>query len=238
LFFFLVFLVGLSSGATSNFAFLRMRELGASDKLLGACRLLSSMAGAPMFWFSGRIQHYIGAVDRVLVLTLLCYATRFSIYAFMTNHTLHGGLVADVIRGVSFAIFWSTATIYANRIAPPSLGVTMVRIRISYTFCIKSHSILAPFFLTLFVWVSQPILLNAIYSGLGNSIGAMATGSFQVKLGTRQTFLYAAAIDIFFAVFAAVLSVLRKDSNFRTSTPIPHVFDVVVVAASASKKEN
>jgi hypothetical protein len=149
LFFFLVFLVGLSSGATTNFAFIRMRELGASDKLLGACRLLSSLAGAPMFWFSGRIQHYMG-VDRVLVVTLVCYATRFYIYVYMQNP--HYGLVADVIRGISFAVFWSTATIYANRIAPPSLGVTMVRIykcRRVYV-CIKSHGILFPFVPTLF----------------------------------------------------------------------------------------
>jgi predicted MFS family arabinose efflux permease len=124
LFFFLVFLLGLSGAATANFAFIRMREVGASDKLLGACRLLSSIAGAPMFWFSGKIQKLLG-VDRILILTLLCYATRFSIYAFMSNPLY--GLVADAIRGISFAVFWSTATIYANRIAPPSLGVTMVR---------------------------------------------------------------------------------------------------------------
>jgi hypothetical protein len=72
-------------------------------------------------------------------------------------------------------------------------------------------------------------------------MGAMATGSFQAKLGTRQTFLYAAAMDVFFAVFAAVLSVLRKDSNFRTSstTPVvPLVDDASTSTTSSQKKEN
>jgi hypothetical protein len=53
LFFFLVFVVGTSSGVIENFAYVRMREVGGTGKEMGLSRLVSSMAGAPMFWYSG-----------------------------------------------------------------------------------------------------------------------------------------------------------------------------------------
>jgi PPP family 3-phenylpropionic acid transporter len=124
LFFFLVFVVGVSSGCIENFAYVRMREVGGSGKEMGLSRLVSSVAGAPMFWFSGPLTEMLGA-DRVLSLSLLSYAVRFFIYAFMRNP--YHGLPAEAMRGVTFAAFWSTSTIYAHRISPPGMSATMVR---------------------------------------------------------------------------------------------------------------
>jgi len=53
LFFSLVLVVGISSGVIENFAYVRMREVGGTGKEMGLSRLVSSMAGAPMFWYSG-----------------------------------------------------------------------------------------------------------------------------------------------------------------------------------------
>lgn len=52
-FFFLVLVVGISSGVIENFAYVRLREVGGTGKEMGLSRLVSSVAGAPMFWFSG-----------------------------------------------------------------------------------------------------------------------------------------------------------------------------------------
>lgn len=123
LFFFLVFVVGVSSGIIENFAYVRMREVGGTGKEMGLSRLVSSCAGAPMFWFSGPLTEKLGA-DRVLAFSLLSYVVRFFIYAFMTNP--YEGLPAEALRGVTFAAFWSTGTIYAHRISPPGMGATMV----------------------------------------------------------------------------------------------------------------
>lgn len=123
LFFFLVFVVGTSSGCIENFAYVRMREVGGTGKEMGLSRLVSSMAGAPMFWFSGPLTEKLGA-DRVLTLSLLSYVVRFFIYAFMRNP--YHGLPAEALRGVTFAAFWSTGTIYAHRISPPGMSATMV----------------------------------------------------------------------------------------------------------------
>jgi hypothetical protein len=126
LFFFLVFVVGVSSGVIENFAYVRIREVGGTGKDMGLSRFVSSLAGAPMFWFSGPLVEILGA-DRVIVLSLLSYVVRFLIYAFMQNPLQ--GLPAEALRGVTFAAYWSTATIYASRIAPPGMGATMVGAR-------------------------------------------------------------------------------------------------------------
>ena len=122
LFFFLVFVVGTSSGVIENFAYVRMREVGGTGKEMGLSRLVSSMAGAPMFWFSGPLTKALGA-DRVLILSLCSYVVRFIIYAAMRNP--YHGLPAEALRGVTFAAFWSTSTIYAHRVSPPGVHATM-----------------------------------------------------------------------------------------------------------------
>lgn len=125
LFFFLVFIVGTSSGVIENFAYVRMREVGGAGKEMGLSRLVSSASGAPMFWFSGPLTERLGA-DRVMTLALLSYVVRFYLYATMTNP--YHGLPAEALRGVTFAAFWSTGTIYAHRISPPGMSTTMVSV--------------------------------------------------------------------------------------------------------------
>jgi len=145
LFFFLVFVVGTSSGVIENFAYVRMREVGGTGKAMGLSRLVSSAAGAPMFWFSGPLLQKLGA-DRVLILSLLSYVIRFLIYACMRNP--YHGLPAEALRGITFAAFWSTGTIYAHRISPDGMSTTMV----SFLF-IKKNS-------NMFLNNKMPLFLN------------------------------------------------------------------------------
>jgi MFS family permease len=187
LFFFLVFVVGTSSGCIENFAYVRIREVGGSGKEMGLSRLISSAAGAPMFWFSGPLTQKLGA-DRVLVLSLLSYVARFLIYAFMKNP--YQGLPAEALRGITFGAFWSTGTIFAHRISPKGMGATML------------------------------MFLNAMYGGLGQSIGAIIGGKLQSKFGTVKTFVYAGIFDFVFACAAYTYLSLKKDSSFRNPQPM------------------
>jgi len=187
LFFFLVFVVGISSGIIENFAYVRLREVGGTGKEMGLSRLVSSLAGAPMFWFSGPLTKALGA-DRVIVLSLLSYVLRFLIYAYMRNP--YHGLPAEALRGVTFAAFWSTGTIYAHRVSPPGLQSTML------------------------------LLLNAMYGGLGQSVGAIIGGKLQHRFGTVKTFLYSAAVDFAFVCCVIVYLSIRKDSSFKDPKPI------------------
>jgi len=187
LFFALVLVVGISSGVIENFAYVRIREVGGTGREMGISRLVSSMSGAPMFWFSGKLTEWLGA-DRVIVLSLISYVARFLIYALM-KHPYHG-LPAEALRGVTFAAFWSTCTIYASSIAPQGMSATLL------------------------------MFLNAMYGGLGQSLGAIIGGKLQSKLGTVKTFLYAGLSDAFFIGIVIVYLTIRKNSNFKDPKPI------------------
>jgi len=187
LFFFLVFVVGATSGIIENFAYVRIREVGGSGKEMGICRLVSSISGAPMFWFSGPLTEKLGA-DRVLVLSLCSYILRFLNYALMRK-PFHA-LPAESLRGVAFAAFWSTGTVFAHKISPPGMSATML------------------------------LFMNAMYGGLGQSVGAIVGGKLQQKLGTVNTFLTAALADFVFVCFVTVYLSMRKDSNFRNPKQI------------------
>jgi MFS-type transporter involved in bile tolerance (Atg22 family) len=150
LFFFLVFVVGISSGCIENFAYVRIREVGGSGKEMGLSRLVSSAAGAPMFWFSGPLTERLGA-DRVLVLSLLSYVLRFFIYALMRNP--YHGLPAEALRGVAFAAFWSTCTVYAHRISPPGMSATMVSV-VCYLFIIHANTLIRSLRFELFLCIN------------------------------------------------------------------------------------
>jgi branched-subunit amino acid ABC-type transport system permease component len=64
------------------------------------------------------------------------------------------------------------------------------------------------------------MFLNAMYGGLGQSMGAIIGGKLQSKFGTVMTFVYAAAFDLFFVGLVLFYLSIRKDSSFRNPTPI------------------
>ena len=60
------------------------------------------------------------------------------------------------------------------------------------------------------------MFLNAMYGGLGQSLGAIIGGKLQSMFGTVQMFIYSGLFDLFFGGLVLVYLHLRKDaSNFR-----------------------
>ena len=59
------------------------------------------------------------------------------------------------------------------------------------------------------------MLLNAMYGGLGQSLGAIIGGKMQSKYGTVKTFIYAGIIDAVFVVMLIAYLSVRKDSSFK-----------------------
>ena len=180
-FFFLVFVIGTSSGCIENFAYVRVREVGGTGNNMGILRLVSSLAGAPMFWFSGPMTEALGN-DVVLVLSLLAYVARFLNYAWM-KHPYHA-LPAEALRGITFALFWSSGSMYAHKISPPGMKATML------------------------------LTMNAMYGGLGQSLGAIIGGKMQTNFGTAKTFIYSGIFDICFVGALVVYLLTRSDRAF------------------------
>ncbi|CAN0512406.1 unnamed protein product, partial [Ectocarpus sp. 8 AP-2014] len=119
----MVFAIGLSSGVIENFAYKRLRELGGTGSVLGVSRLVSSLSGIPMFFFSGAIVKHFSIVG-ILTASMMSFIARFVIYASIKNPW--AGLPAEALRGVTFAGFWAASTCHVGAIAPPGLSTTMV----------------------------------------------------------------------------------------------------------------
>ena len=134
-----------------------------------------------MFWFSGPLTEFLG-VDVVLVLSLLAYVCRFFNYAYI-QHPYHA-LPAEALRGITFALFWSSGSMYAHKISPPGMSATML------------------------------LTMNAMYGGLGQSLGAIVGGKLQTKLGTINTFIYSVIFDLCFVGSLVLYLLTRSDRAF------------------------
>ncbi|CAN0314146.1 unnamed protein product, partial [Ectocarpus sp. 12 AP-2014] len=75
-FFSMVFAIGLSSGVIENFAYKRLRELGGTGSVLGVSRLVSSLSGIPMFFFSGAIVKHFSIVG-ILTASMMSFIARW-----------------------------------------------------------------------------------------------------------------------------------------------------------------
>ena len=64
------------------------------------------------------------------------------------------------------------------------------------------------------------MFLNAMYGGLGQSLGALVGGKMQSKVGTVRTFLYFGFCDLCFVVLVIGYLRLRNESNFKNPQPI------------------
>ncbi|VEU37343.1 unnamed protein product [Pseudo-nitzschia multistriata] len=89
----------------------------------------------------------------------------------------HPGYVylIDLIRGATYGIFWSSSTIFASQIGPPSLRATIL------------------------------LLLNGIYNGIGRSTGGFLGGKFQGVFGIDNLYLWCSRINFTLAIALAIL---------------------------------
>jgi hypothetical protein len=64
------------------------------------------------------------------------------------------------------------------------------------------------------------MFLNAMYGGLGQSLGALVGGKLQSMFGTVKMFYYAGTFDLIFVIFLLIYLVRNQDSSFRNPKPI------------------
>jgi branched-subunit amino acid ABC-type transport system permease component len=64
------------------------------------------------------------------------------------------------------------------------------------------------------------MFLNAMYGGLGQSLGAIVGGKLQHMFGTVWTFIYSGLFDTVFVGLVIVYLRIRKDSSFKNPQQI------------------
>jgi hypothetical protein len=123
LFFATIYVMGATGGVSDTFTYVRFREANCSTEMMGTTRMVSSIAGAIMFWWSGSLSERLGR-ENVLVLSLICAGFRFFVLRAMTSP--YYGYLAETIRGGVFGLFWTSSVVCANGMAPSHLRSTML----------------------------------------------------------------------------------------------------------------
>jgi hypothetical protein len=120
----LVAFLGISSGVIENFCYAIIADVSSKGSVaLSVSRLLSCLAGGPVFWYSGRIIQALG-VPVVMLFSMVVYAVRFLWYSRITQGW--HAIPAEMMRGASFALFWAAATFHVYERTPPEQSNTMV----------------------------------------------------------------------------------------------------------------
>ena len=121
---FLAFLVmSASMAVTDTYLFLWMEQLGASRLCMGVALGFTCVSEVVVFKKEARIKKAISTEGSV-VLILFCYAARQWFYAalpFLNAATPLGTwivLPAQLLHGITFGLFWSVGTAFAQKIAP------------------------------------------------------------------------------------------------------------------------
>lgn len=120
-FFLVVFLCGIGYGVTENFLFLYLRELRASNALIGLGRAITCASEVPMFWYAPTLIRKLGSLG-VLALACACYIVRFLAYSQLEDPRFY--LAIEPLHGITYAVMWNASAAYAFQIAPAGLGTT------------------------------------------------------------------------------------------------------------------
>ena len=118
-----VFVQGTLMGPIWSYAFLYFKALGAPQGLLGLQLTVQCFLGeVPVMFFAGWIIKKLG-FKHSISLSVGGTVLRLGIYAFGTNPWLM--LPVETLHGLSFGLFYSAMTLYANRIAPKGTEATV-----------------------------------------------------------------------------------------------------------------
>jgi MFS transporter, PPP family, 3-phenylpropionic acid transporter len=116
LFFFgTVFVLSISHRMYEGFLALTLREMGASQQLVGTAWFTSAVSEIPILYLLGRYGHKLRDLP-LLAFASLMYATRYFLMAYIEDPVYVIGL--QLMHSVSFGIFFSTALRYMTHLIP------------------------------------------------------------------------------------------------------------------------
>jgi MFS family permease len=117
-----IFVIGNANGALYSLLFVFLKNLGASETLLGLTVFVMCFAEVILFFFSPQILEKLGHIG-CLYITLTAFSARFFWYSNLTNPWWV--FPAEVMHGITWAIMWTAAVSYAKLLAPSGVHATM-----------------------------------------------------------------------------------------------------------------
>ncbi|HUX51637.1 MAG TPA: major facilitator superfamily domain-containing protein 6 [Spirochaetia bacterium] len=121
LFLFIVFVCGVGLSAVSVFLFLYMKQLGASETVMGLALTSATVSELPFFFFTDRLLRRWSARG-LLLFGMTAYVLRAILYSFVTAPWQV--LLIQLLHGPTFSAIWVAGVSYANEIAPQGLSTT------------------------------------------------------------------------------------------------------------------
>ncbi|AFC28811.1 major facilitator superfamily protein [Paenibacillus mucilaginosus 3016] len=100
---------------------LHLRDLGASDTMLGFAWALAAAAEIPTFALLGRYMHKFHELALLGIIAVL-YTVRWLLYGSITDPSVL--MLLQTMHCITFAAFWIVSVQYAVRLVPPELQST------------------------------------------------------------------------------------------------------------------
>ncbi|WMT42131.1 MFS transporter [Paenibacillus sp. D2_2] len=120
-FLFLVFIISVPHRMNDVMLGLYMKELGASDSMVGWAWALAAAVEIPIFALLGKYLHRIHEYVLIGIVGII-YTLRWFMYYVSDDPWVLLALQAGA--AITFAVFWITSMHYVARILPPQLGAT------------------------------------------------------------------------------------------------------------------
>ncbi|KAI0215780.1 Major facilitator superfamily domain-containing protein 6, partial [Lamellibrachia satsuma] len=154
--FLLVFVAGGYHGLIENFLFWHLQTLGHPPQLLfGLCMLMNGLPEIVILFAAGGIMKRLGHVN-CLCLACAAFAARMLAYSFLRDPWMV--LFVEPLHGLTYGLFYATASAYGSLITPPGLHGTMQGI------------------------------IGALHFGFGRGVGNLEGGQLIELYGTAEMF--------------------------------------------------
>jgi PPP family 3-phenylpropionic acid transporter len=116
-----VILLMVANNSWVNFLGITVKEMGATDALVGRMWSVGALSEIPVMLFGVRLLRRWGA-KRMIVTGFFFYGVRLVLYAFMPRPEWVLGI--NLMQGFSFGFYWIGVVNYVSQITPPHLRAT------------------------------------------------------------------------------------------------------------------
>ena len=117
----MAFIAGMGLASISNYLFIYMQSLGASNTLMGLALTFSTISEVPALFFSGRLLRRFGTRGMLIIavtaigLRLICYS--LAVQAWVV-------LLIQLSHGLTYAAIYTAGVTYADHVAPAGMKAT------------------------------------------------------------------------------------------------------------------
>jgi len=117
-----VFLCWIAMNSSILFLGVSLKAMGASQSLIAISVTIGAIIEAPFMMFSGRLMRRFGPV-KLLLTAMALMVLRYLLLGLMPAPIW--SVPINILNGPAFVLFWTSAIVYANKMAPPNLQGTV-----------------------------------------------------------------------------------------------------------------